>query len=71
LPAIAQAAGVQLIVSKWDIAYQSPEAELIDLTAEIIKPFQPSDRTLKTIEELKKLAPLSDDQLVEREKSPH
>jgi hypothetical protein len=71
LPGIARAAGVQLIVSKWDLAYQSPEADLIDLTAEIVKPFLPSDKTLKTIEELKKHAPLSDDQLEEMEKSPH
>ena len=32
IPAIAKEAGVDVIVSKWDIVYQSPDAEFVDVT---------------------------------------
>jgi hypothetical protein len=58
LPEIAKQAGVAMIVSKWDIAYQSPDAELVDITDLMVKPFSPDEKTLKTISELQKHAPI-------------
>ena len=63
LPAIAKQAGVDVIVSRWDVVYQAPGVETTDVTAELIKPFNPSERTLKTVEELKKLPPVSLEEL--------
>ena len=63
LPAIARQAGVDLIVSRWDVVYQTPGVELTDITGELVKPFNPSARTLKTIEELQKLPPVSLEEL--------
>ena len=63
LPAIAHEAGVDLIVSKWDIAYQAPTAETVDITQAIVKPFHPSERSLKIIKDLEKHRPLPAEQL--------
>ncbi len=59
LPAIAKESGVDVLVSKWDVVYQSPSAEFVDVTAAMIKPFGPNERTLRIVEELKKVAPIS------------
>ena len=59
IPAVAKEAGVDVIVSKWDMVYQSPDAEFVDVTALMVKPFNPSEKTLKTIEELVKHQPIS------------
>lgn len=58
LPAIAQKAGVDVIVSKWDIVYQAPGAEFVDVTRLLIEPFHPNERALRNIEELEKHAPI-------------
>jgi hypothetical protein len=63
LPAIAKEAGVDAIVSKWDIAYQSPTVEFVDVTPLVVKPFQPSARTLKIIEDLGKQSPIAEKHL--------
>ena len=53
VPAIAQQAGVDVIVSKWDLVYQSPDAEFVDVTDLLVKPFNPNEKVLKWIESLK------------------
>ncbi len=58
LPAIARETGVDLIVSKWDVVYQTPPAETVDITQALIKPFHPDERALKIIEDLQKRRPL-------------
>jgi len=58
VPAIAKQAGVDLIVSKWEIVYQSPDAEFVDITDLMIKPFNPSEKTLSIINELTKHPPI-------------
>ena len=49
IPKIAKEAGVDIIISKWDVVYQNPSIELVDITNEIVKPFNPSEKTLKSI----------------------
>lgn len=63
LPAIAQEAGVDVLVSKWDLAYCDPAAKTVDVTESIIKPFQPDRQTLATIHELQKEPPVPMEQL--------
>jgi hypothetical protein len=58
VPAIAKEAGVDLIVSKWEIAYQSPDAEFVDVTDLMIKPFNPGDRASGIVKELKNHPPI-------------
>jgi hypothetical protein len=42
IPALAEEAGVDVIVSKWDLVYQTPGAEFVDVTALMIRPFRPN-----------------------------
>src|SRR5688572_28964820 len=50
LPAVAEQAGVDVIVPKLD--YQKPDVVTIDVTDQIVALFNPSEKTLKTIAEL-------------------
>ena len=59
LPAIAKQAGVDLIVSKWSLAYRSPDAQFVDVTEPLAKLFQPDRPTMKMIRELPKHPPVS------------
>jgi hypothetical protein len=59
LPVVAKEAGVDVIVSKWDLVYQSPDAEFVDVTELMVKQFNPNEKILKTISELKKHPPIS------------
>ncbi|MBN2457453.1 MAG: hypothetical protein JXB29_13125 [Sedimentisphaerales bacterium] len=60
LPQIAKDANVTTLVSKWDKKtlkrYRS--AELIDVTDLIVAPFNPDEKQLKAIEQLKKKKPI-------------
>jgi len=58
LPAIAGEAGVEVIVSQWDVAYNVPSAKFVDVTDLIIKPFHPSQRTRRIVKELSKQPPI-------------
>ena len=71
LPSIAAQAGVDCIVSKWDITYKNESAEFIDVTDSIVQPFKPDRKVLNWIEQMKKIQPISDAQLVELEKDPN
>ena len=58
LPAIAKEAGVSLVVSRWHVAYEDPSVEYVDVTPQLVKLFNPSDETLKAIEDLRKKEPV-------------
>jgi len=55
-PEIAKKSGVDVIVS--GVVYNNSSVEIIDITGEIVKPFNPSEKTLKIIEELRKHPPI-------------
>jgi len=59
LPKAAQEAGVDIIVSKWEVAYKNPSIEIVDVTSHLVKLFNPDERTLKIIEGLSKQPPIS------------
>jgi hypothetical protein len=58
LPAIAAQAGVWLIVSKWEVQFQDPAVETVDVTLPIVKLFNPSDRVLTWIAQMKTQDPI-------------
>jgi len=68
IPKIAKEAGVDIIVSKWDIAYQSSSAKTVDITEKIVAPFKPDEKTLMMIRDLMTKAPMSNEVL---EKADH
>jgi hypothetical protein len=63
LPEIAKQAGVDVIVCKWNLAYQSPDAMSSDVTEQMAKLFQPDEKTMKMIREIPKHRPLSAEEL--------
>ncbi|MFZ1935386.1 MAG: hypothetical protein WCB27_24495 [Thermoguttaceae bacterium] len=67
LPAIAKQAGVDLIVSKWSVAYRSPDARFVDVTEPLAKLFQPDESTLKMIREIPQHPPVSVEELKKHE----
>ena len=52
LPGIAQEAGVDVIVSKWTLAYRSPTAKFVDVTERLAAEFDADEATLKSIREI-------------------
>lgn len=58
MPEIAKHAGVDVIVCKWDIVYQRPGIEFIDITDVLVRQFDPDEETLKILRELQKQDPV-------------
>ncbi len=63
LPGIAKQADVDIIVSKWDVAFRRDGAAVIDVTDLMVKPFSPDEATRKVLESVRKKAPVPLDQL--------
>ena len=63
LPPIAKEVGVSLVVAKTQIAYKDPAVEYVDITAQVVKLFNPSDEVLKIIEQISKKEPVPIDKL--------
>ena len=63
LPEIAESAGVDILVSKWEIAYQEKSAKFVDVTWEMVNLFEPNEATVEMLEELIKMEPIPADQL--------
>ena len=63
LPEIAESAGVDILVSKWEIAYQGKSAKFVDVTWEMVKLFDPDEATVEMLKELIKMEPIPADQL--------
>jgi hypothetical protein len=58
MPEIAKQAGVDFIVSKWDIVYQRSELEFVDVTDIIVNLFDLDEQFLQGLEQLKKMDPV-------------
>ncbi len=63
LPGIAKKAGVDVIVSKWTLAYRSPAARFVDVTDLLAAEFDPDEETWKGIREIVETEPVPLDQL--------
>lgn len=67
IPEIAKKAEVDVIVSKWNIVYQQPGIEFIDVTDLMVIPFNPDEETLKLLKSLHEVEPVSLEELSEHE----
>lgn len=63
LPKVAKLRGVDLVVSKWAIDYQDPDAVFVDVTEDLAAEFGPSDKTWKSIRQIMKQDPVPADEL--------
>ncbi len=63
IPAIARQANVLMMVSKWDITYHDPTIEYVDVTMEFVRLFNPEEKVLKWIEQMKSQPPVPIDKL--------
>lgn len=63
LPTIAESAGVDVLMSKWEIAYQDKSAKFVDVTWEMVNLFEPDEATVRIIKELIEMEPVPTDQL--------
>lgn len=59
IPGIAERAGVDMVVSKWDVVYQGDGVDVVDVTLLMVAPFEPDEATLAMIKkDLPSLAPV-------------
>lgn len=63
IPKVAKEAGVDIIVSKWDMVYQDKNARFVDVTELIIRGYNPPEKALKSIRKLKTYEPFADKDL--------
>ncbi len=72
IPQVAKAAGVDLIVSKWEFDYIASNAETVDVTMELSKLFNPKEKAYHWIKQMKDHEPISREKLERLEKEhPH
>lgn len=62
---VARQAGVQVIVSKWELNHQSPNVELVDVTDQIVALFHVNERGLKWCKEIQSTKPIPLDQITD------
>lgn len=67
LPAIAAANEVDIIVSKWEFDYLAADAEVKDLTDAVVALFNPGEKQLEWIRQMKDKAPLSEKEILEHQ----
>ena len=58
LPAISEQAGVDLLVSKFDIVWKRADAQWVDVTDRIVEPFHPDAKTRERIAAVRKMEPV-------------
>ena len=63
LPAIAGRAHVSIIVSQWELFFQDGQAELVDVTDEVVALFKPDEQTRTILEQVKKADPVPIEQI--------
>jgi hypothetical protein len=65
LPAVAKKAGVDVIVSKWEVNYQSPEIKVVEVTDDLVALFHVSAKGLEWLKGIKDHAPLPIEQITD------
>lgn len=67
LPELAAAAQVNIIVSKWEFDYLAPDAQVKDITDELVALFETNEKAMNSIRQMKDIAPLSEKEILEHE----
>ena len=65
LPAVAKKAGVDVIASKWEVNYQSPDVKVVDVTDDLVALFHVSAKGLEWVKGIKDHAPLPIEQITD------
>jgi uncharacterized membrane protein (DUF106 family) len=65
LPAVAKKAGVDVIVSKWEVNYQSPGIKVVDVTDDLVALFHVSAKGLEWAKGIKSQQPLPIEQITD------
>jgi Skp family chaperone for outer membrane proteins len=65
LPAVAKKAGVDVIVSKWEVNYQSPGIKVVDVTDDLVALFHVSAKGLEWVKGIKDHAPVPIEQITD------
>lgn len=72
IAAVADEAGVDMIVSKWECDYLAADAEVVDVTMALAKLFEPREKAYQWIEQMKDKKPIPHEELERLEKEhPH
>src|ERR1039457_6506090 len=58
LPEVAKKAGVDVIVSKWEVNYQSPGIKVVDVTDDLVALFHVSPKALEWVKGIKTQPPV-------------
>ena len=67
LPAVAKAAGVDVIVSKWELVHRSPSLKTVDVTMAMAKLFDPDEKRLGFLKDLESREPLPREAILKHE----
>ena len=65
LPAVAKKAGVDVIVSKWEVNYQSPGIKVVDVTDDLVAQFHVSAKGLEWVKGIKAHEPVPIEQITD------
>jgi len=65
LPAVAKKTGVDLIVSKWELNYQSPDVKVVDVTDDLVALFHVSEKGLGWVKGIKSQPPMPIEQITD------
>jgi Skp family chaperone for outer membrane proteins len=65
LPAVAKKAGVDVIVSKWEVNYQSSGIKVVDVTDDLVALFHVSPKGLEWVKGIKDHAPVPIEQITD------
>jgi cell division protein FtsB len=68
IPSVAKTAGVDVIVSKWELDYLVADADVVDVTMELAKLFNPREQAYQAIGQLKDHKPISTEEIERLEK---
>lgn len=68
IPTVAAAADVDIIVSKWEFDYCASNAETVDVTMELAKLFEPKEKAIQWIKQMKDKAPIDHKEIQRLEK---
>jgi len=63
IPGIAAQAGVRMVVSKWEVQFSDPAVENVDVTLPLVMLFNPNEKVLKWVEQMKNQAPIAFEEL--------
>ncbi len=65
LPGVAKKAGVDVILSKWEVNYQSPEVKVVDVTDDLVALFHVSAKGLEWVKQIKTKPPVPIEQITD------